>query len=413
MNNNINKSEDTSNVETGDDAVTLFHDEQDEYRVHILEDDFMHTPDFKHLLVDFLPIVTLFKMQWVSQDWRSIALKRLRSIIVEDEIDDMLIVHGGRDLEEEYARHRKLKIEHVTKVFFFLNITKVGNYAFWAANYLKAVDIPEGVERIGCGSFCNCTSLTTVSFPTTLRSIYSYAFSNCLSIENVHLLHTKLESMGSFAFECCTGLKSMTVPESLQKLGRDVFEFCHGLAPSNVGMNVLKKAGWNYGVRSTMFKTIEWVPTSKSFGYPHYWVGHDVTHEIVAHLRSLQSTVLSAPTIASDFMNTNDFRRLFIEFCAPDTVINMRFLSKAWHAVVEKKLSELVDEPQPSEMMIGGVVHGFGSTVIHGGNDNDMINDMINDRSLDEVEAQRERRRLITQVVFLLNITKVGDYACW
>ena len=45
-------------------------------------------------------------------------------------------------MEEEYVRTRK--IEHVTKVFFFLNTTKVGNYAFWAANYLKAVDIPEG-----------------------------------------------------------------------------------------------------------------------------------------------------------------------------------------------------------------------------------------------------------------------------
>ncbi|GMH99728.1 hypothetical protein TrVE_jg3907 [Triparma verrucosa] len=80
----------------------------------------------------------------------------------------MLIVHGGRDLEEEYARTRK--IEHVTKVFFFLNTTKVGNYAFWAANYLKAVDIPEGVERIGCGSFCNCTSLTTKPSTSTTQT---------------------------------------------------------------------------------------------------------------------------------------------------------------------------------------------------------------------------------------------------
>ena len=57
-----------------------------------------------------------------------------------------------------------------------------------------------------------------------------------------------------------------------------------------------------------------------------------------------------------DFMHTDDFRRLFVEFVMVDTLVAMRWLDKKWHKVVEKKLTELGDEP-------------FGGLIVHGGND--------------------------------------------
>ncbi|GMH85504.1 hypothetical protein TrST_g10495 [Triparma strigata] len=92
-----------------------------------------------------------------------------------------------------------------------------------------------------------------------------------------------------------------------------------------------------------------------------------------------------------DFMHTDDFRRLFVEFVMVDTLVAMRWLDKKWHAVVEKKLIEFEDEP-------------FGEIIVHGGNDISW--------EVTESDARDEGMKLVTKVVFLLNITKVGDRAC-
>ncbi|GMH84338.1 hypothetical protein TrST_g725 [Triparma strigata] len=69
----------------------------------------------------------------------------------------------------------------------------------------------------------------------------------------------------------------------------------------------------------------------------------------------------------------------------------MRWLDRKWHKVVEKKLTELEDEP-------------FGEIIVHGGNDGSDEGWSI---------ARRNWLTQVTKVVFLLNITKVGDCACF
>ncbi|GMH65982.1 hypothetical protein TrST_g8010 [Triparma strigata] len=106
----------------------------------------------------------------------------------------------------------------------------------------------------------------------------------------------------------------------------------------------------------------------------------------------LDSAADETPAVGGDdFMHTDDFRRLFVGFLMVDTLVAMRWLDRKWHKVVEKKLTELEDEP-------------FGEIIVHGGND----------ISYDEALSggRGERVKLVTKVVFLLNITKVGDNAC-
>ncbi|GMH99556.1 hypothetical protein TrST_g3289 [Triparma strigata] len=106
----------------------------------------------------------------------------------------------------------------------------------------------------------------------------------------------------------------------------------------------------------------------------------------------LDSAADDSPLIGGDdFMHTDDFRRLFVGFVMVDTLVAMRWLDRKWHKVVEKKLIEFEDEP-------------FGEIIVHGGND----------ISISKVysDARKERMKQVTKVVFLLNITKVGDRAC-
>ncbi|GMH98186.1 hypothetical protein TrST_g835 [Triparma strigata] len=93
-----------------------------------------------------------------------------------------------------------------------------------------------------------------------------------------------------------------------------------------------------------------------------------------------------------DFMHTDDFRRLFVDFVMVDTLVAMRWLDKKWHKVVEKKLIEFEDEPH-------------GEVIVHGGNDLSRSEAMSDTRRSDRIEQ-------VTKVIFLLNITKVGDRAC-
>ncbi|GMH61347.1 hypothetical protein TrST_g6691 [Triparma strigata] len=92
-----------------------------------------------------------------------------------------------------------------------------------------------------------------------------------------------------------------------------------------------------------------------------------------------------------DFMHTDDFRRLFVGFVMVDTLVAMRWLDKKWHKVVEKKLTEFEDEPS-------------AEIIVHGGND------LIYDEAM--FDEREEGMAQVTKVVFLLNITKAGDYAC-
>ncbi|GMH78203.1 hypothetical protein TrST_g887 [Triparma strigata] len=125
---------------------------------------------------------------------------------------------------------------------------------------------------------------------------------------------------------------------------------------------------------------------------PNNLEGGDDEEEVCEGSES-DSAADGTPVIGGDdFMHTDDFRRLFVGFVMVDTLVAMRWLDRKWHKVVEKKLTEVEDEP-------------CGEIFVHGGNDIISWNDAMSD-------AREEKMKPVTKVVFLLNITKVGFSAC-
>ncbi|GMH91782.1 hypothetical protein TrST_g1850 [Triparma strigata] len=138
-------------------------------------------------------------------------------------------------------------------------------------------------------------------------------------------------------------------------------------------------------------RTSEDIPNAIEILDPNNSMGGDDDEEVFEG-SELDSTADETPAVrGDDFMHTDDFRRLFVEFVMVDTLVAMRLLDRKWHKVVEKKLTEFEDEP-------------FGEIIVHGGND-------ISD---DEAysDARKERMKQVTKVVFLLNIRKIGDHVC-
>ncbi|GMH53719.1 hypothetical protein TL16_g01511 [Triparma laevis f. inornata] len=100
------------------------------------------------------------------------------------------------------------------------------------------------------------------------------------------------------------------------------------------------------------------------------------------------STVVSTVPAATDqFMFTDDFKRLLVGFVMGDTLMTLSLTTKTWKRVVDAFIDEGVKS---------------GEIIVHDGEGIDW----------EEVEAQEERRELITRVDFLLNIMTVGDRAC-
>lgn len=141
----------------------------------------------------------------------------------------------------------------LTSVSIPETVTELEYYAFKGCTSLTAVTIPSGLTSagsLGSGAFSGCSALTTVQFgsglasipgalfegtglktvtlPESVTSIGSWAFANCAKLEQVSF-PADLTSIGLSAFENCTALTAVTLPKRLTELGGAVFENCSAL----------------------------------------------------------------------------------------------------------------------------------------------------------------------------------------
>lgn len=84
------------------------------------------------------------------------------------------------------------------------------------------------VTSIGGGAFSGCSGLTTVTLPDSVSSMGKQVFSGCTNLETVVLPETA-DSMGSRIFEECTKLISITLPEGITFVEYDAFYGCTSL----------------------------------------------------------------------------------------------------------------------------------------------------------------------------------------
>ncbi len=138
-------------------------------------------------------------------------------------------------------------------------LTVIGNNAFQYSG-LTSITLPEGIETIHRGTFYGCGSLKEVNFPsnlttiedeafnfsglqglefpTSLETIGTYAFANNGNLSSVEFPDdvaggeenwVKLQSIGYGAFENCTSLKIVILPEFDGTIGDHAFAGCNAI----------------------------------------------------------------------------------------------------------------------------------------------------------------------------------------
>ena len=168
---------------------------------------------------------------------------------------------ASEDLIGSYAFNGCSKL---TSISLPNGITSIGYDAFYGCTGLTSVIIPDGVASIGGEAFRECTSLTSVTIGKSVTSIGGSAFYNCISLKKVivkdvaawsgisfydyctnplyyakHLYSDEnteikdleipdgVSSIGQYAFCYCTGLTSVTIPQSVTSIAKSAFYNCN------------------------------------------------------------------------------------------------------------------------------------------------------------------------------------------
>lgn len=93
---------------------------------------------------------------------------------------------------------------------------------------VSTLDIPDGITKIGSGTFYSWTTLTSVTLPTTVTSIGNNAFRNSTKLTSVSLTDS-ITSIGATAFYGCTKLTLTSLPNGITTIGNNAFYNCTSL----------------------------------------------------------------------------------------------------------------------------------------------------------------------------------------
>jgi hypothetical protein len=143
-------------------------------------------------------------------------------------------VRGWKKLEIHSAFNNCNSMKHIK---FPSTITVIRNRAFLCCNYLTKVELNEGLLEIEACSFYECNSLNEINIPATTKIIGRWAFSKS-NLKDPHL-PDGLENIGGGAF-CDCKLTNFKIPPLVTTIPRNMLKRCKSMVPLKISANLIQ-----------------------------------------------------------------------------------------------------------------------------------------------------------------------------
>ena len=113
---------------------------------------------------------------------------------------------------------------------------------YQTATYTGDITIPSvvsyngstySVTSIGLQAFSDCTGLTTITLPESLTTIGAEAFFRCTGLTSI-ILPNSVTTIENYAFSGCTGLTSIIIPKNVISIEESIFFKCENLSSIKV-----------------------------------------------------------------------------------------------------------------------------------------------------------------------------------
>lgn len=176
-----------------------------------------------------------------------------------------------------------------------VDLTAIGDYAFYYCSNLALTSLPENVTSIGQYAFYNCNNLRLTSLPSGVTSILQYAFSGCISLALTSLpdgiitihpdafascsslaltsLPSGITSIGSNSFYNCTNITLTSLPDRVASIGTYAFRNCTGLALTSLPNNSSLKRLEGYVFYGCTNLALTYLPSGIDYIGPYAFYG--------------------------------------------------------------------------------------------------------------------------------------------
>ena len=132
--------------------------------------------------------------------------------------------------EHFYMLNNDNEYYEVTELVIPDTVSSIGAFQFSGLKNLVSVVISNNVIKIDRYAFAGCTNLKNIIFKNAsqLETIEFSAFERCSSLENIEL-PDNLTSIGFNAFNRCSSLNSVVLPERLTSIESYAFFYCYNI----------------------------------------------------------------------------------------------------------------------------------------------------------------------------------------
>ena len=103
-----------------------------------------------------------------------------------------------------------------------------GKSPFCKNNNIHRIVIEQGVTSIGSFAFEGCKELTSVSIAGSVTQIGTNAFTGCIGLSSL-TFPSSVAQIGKDAFYGCSSLSNLTIPGKISNISEGAFAFCTGL----------------------------------------------------------------------------------------------------------------------------------------------------------------------------------------